>query len=105
MFLNTLENLNAKLEVNILNDHILEFSLTATESQLGTAMKRMLLVAKAVPTEQEAGSQEHPGKVLHACSISGTNSVDFKAALADLVCLKMHIGCKLFAVIALGYTV
>lgn len=56
MFLNTLENLNAKLEVNILNDHILEFSLTATESQLGTAMKRMLLVAKAVPTEQEAGS-------------------------------------------------
>lgn len=56
MFLNTLENLNAKLEVNILNDHILEFSLTATESQLGTAMKRMLLVAKAVLTEQEAGS-------------------------------------------------
>lgn len=47
MFLNILENLNAKArKVNILTYHILEFSLTPTESQLGTAMKRMLLVAK-----------------------------------------------------------
>lgn len=44
MFLNTLENLNAKAN-NLLNHQILEFSSVATESKLGTAMKRMHLVA------------------------------------------------------------
>lgn len=44
MVLNTLETLNAKLKkLTLKYDHILEFSCTATESKLGTAMKRMLL--------------------------------------------------------------
>jgi len=30
----------------LLNDQILEFSLTAAESQLGTAMKRMMLLVE-----------------------------------------------------------
>lgn len=56
-------------------------------------------------TEQRALLYELAGKVVRARSISGTTSVDFKAAQADRVCLKTRIGCELFIIIALGHAV